>query len=295
MSASAASEISPQSEYIQHHLVHFNNIGEKQKLIADFNVINYDSIFWTLSMGLIVVFVLWLAARKATSGVPNRFQGFVEMLVDMVDQQARGIVQNETSRKFVSPLALTVFCWIVLMNTLDLVPVDFINTIFRILGIGQHHGDLLYYHRILPTADLNVTMGMSMGVLLLMFYYGIKIKHATGFFSELFTAPFHAHGFAAVLLAPANFLLNIVEFAAKSVSLGMRLFGNMFAGELVFMLIALLGGAWTGFNAMSIGLGIGHVLAGSVWAIFHILIVLLQAFIFMMLTLVYIGQSHEGH
>ena len=295
MSASVASEISPQSEYIQHHLVHFNNIGEKQKLIADFNVINYDSIFWTLSMGLIVVFVLWLAARKATSGVPNRFQGFVEMLVDMVDQQARGIVQNETSRKFVSPLALTVFCWIVLMNTLDLVPVDFINTIFRILGIGQHHGDLLYYHRILPTADLNVTMGMSMGVLLLMFYYGIKIKHATGFFSELFTAPFHAHGFAAVLLAPANFLLNIVEFAAKSVSLGMRLFGNMFAGELVFMLIALLGGAWTGFNAMSIGLGIGHVLAGSVWAIFHILIVLLQAFIFMMLTLVYIGQSHEGH
>jgi F-type H+-transporting ATPase subunit a len=295
MSASAASEISPQSEYIQHHLVHFNNIGEKQKLIADFNIINYDSIFWTLSMGLIVVFVLWLAARKATSGVPNRFQGFVEMLVDMVDQQARGIVQNETSRKFVSPLALTVFCWIVLMNTLDLVPVDFINTIFRILGIGQHHGDLLYYHRILPTADLNVTMGMSMGVLLLMFYYGIKIKHATGFFSELFTAPFHAHGFAAVLLAPANFLLNIVEFAAKSVSLGMRLFGNMFAGELVFMLIALLGGAWTGFNAMSIGLGIGHVLAGSVWAIFHILIVLLQAFIFMMLTLVYIGQSHEGH
>ena len=295
MSASAASEISPQSEYIQHHLVHFNNIGEKQKLIADFNIINYDSIFWTLSMGLIVVFVLWLAARKATSGVPNRFQGFVEMLVDMVDQQARGIVQNETSRKFVSPLALTVFCWIVLMNTLDLVPVDFINTIFRILGIGQHHGDLLYYHRILPTADLNVTMGMSMGVLLLMFYYGIKIKHATGFFSELFTAPFHAHGFAAVMLAPANFLLNIVEFAAKSVSLGMRLFGNMFAGELVFMLIALLGGAWTGFNAMSIGLGIGHVLAGSVWAIFHILIVLLQAFIFMMLTLVYIGQSHEGH
>jgi F-type H+-transporting ATPase subunit a len=246
-------------------------------------------------MGLIVVFVLWLAARKATSGVPNRFQGFVEMLVDMVDQQARGIVQNETSRKFVSPLALTVFCWIVLMNTLDLVPVDFINTIFRIFGIGQHHGDLLFYHRILPTADLNVTMGMSMGVLLLMFYYGIKIKHATGFFSELFTAPFHAHGFAAVLLAPANFLLNIVEFAAKSVSLGMRLFGNMFAGELVFMLIALLGGAWTGFNAMSIGLGIGHVLAGSVWAIFHILIVLLQAFIFMMLTLVYIGQSHEGH
>ena len=138
-------------------------------------------------------------------------------------------------------------------------------------------------------------MGMSMGVLLLMLYYGLKIKTPGGFVKELFTAPFHGHGFAAVLLAPANFLLNLVEYAAKSVSLGMRLFGNMFAGELVFMLIALLGGAWTGFNAMSVGLGIGHILAGSIWAIFHILIVLLQAFIFMMLTLVYIGQAHEGH
>jgi F-type H+-transporting ATPase subunit a len=138
-------------------------------------------------------------------------------------------------------------------------------------------------------------MGMSMGVLLLMLYYGLKIKTPGGFVKELFTAPFHGHGFSAIVLAPANFLLNLVEYAAKSVSLGMRLFGNMFAGELVFMLIALLGGAWTGFNAMSVGLGIGHILAGSIWAIFHILIVLLQAFIFMMLTLVYIGQAHEGH
>jgi F-type H+-transporting ATPase subunit a len=246
-------------------------------------------------MGLIVVFVLWLAARRASAGVPGRFQGFVEMLIDMVDQQARSIVPNVKSREFVSPLALTVFCWIVLMNTLDLVPVDFPTFVLHLFGLGEHHGDPLYYHRILPTADLNIPMGMSMGVLLLMLYYGIKIKHPMGFVSELFTAPFHAHGIGAVILAPANLLLNLVEYAAKSVSLGMRLFGNMFAGELVFMLIALLGGAWTGFNGVSIGLGIGQILAGSVWAIFHILIVLLQAFIFMMLTLVYIGQSHEGH
>jgi F-type H+-transporting ATPase subunit a len=138
-------------------------------------------------------------------------------------------------------------------------------------------------------------MGMALGVLLLMFYYGIKIKHPFGFVKELFTAPFHGHGVMVLVLAPANFLLNLVEYAAKSVSLGMRLFGNMFAGELVFMLIALLGGAWTGWNVMSISLGVGHILAGSVWALFHILIVLLQAFIFMMLTLVYIGQAHEGH
>jgi F-type H+-transporting ATPase subunit a len=180
------------------------------------------------------------------------------------------------------------------MNALDLIPVDLPHVIFHAMGLGDV-GDPLHYHRILPTADLNVPMGMSMGVLLLMLYYGIKVKHLGGFFKELFTAPFHAHGWAAVLLAPANILLNLVEYTAKSVSLGMRLFGNMFAGELVFMLIALLGGAWTGFNAMSIGLGIGHVLAGSVWALFHILIVLLQAFIFMMLTLVYIGQAHEKH
>ena len=238
---------------------------------------------------------MMLAARRATSGVPGRLQGFVEMVVDMVDQQARSIVPSAESRKFVSPLALTVFVWIVLMNCLDFVPVDLPHVVFHALGFGHEVTDPLYYHRILPTADLNIPMGMSLGVLLLMFYYGIKIKHPGGFVKELFTAPFHAHGFAALLLAPANFALNLVEYAAKSVSMGMRLFGNMFAGELVFMLIALLGGAWSGWNAMSVGLGIGHVLAGSVWAIFHILIVLLQAFIFMMLTLVYIGQSHEGH
>ena len=292
---SANSDVSPQANYIQHHLVHYNNIGEKQGLIADFNVINYDSIFWSILTGVIAILFMMLAARRATSGVPGRLQGFVEMVVDMVDQQARSIVPSAESRKFVSPLALTVFVWIVLMNCLDFVPVDLPHVVFHALGFGHEVTDPLYYHRILPTADLNIPMGMSLGVLLLMFYYGIKIKHPGGFVKELFTAPFHAHGFAALLLAPANFALNLVEYAAKSVSMGMRLFGNMFAGELVFMLIALLGGAWSGWNAMSVGLGIGHVLAGSVWAIFHILIVLLQAFIFMMLTLVYIGQSHEGH
>ncbi|WP_233234271.1 F0F1 ATP synthase subunit A [Bordetella sp. LUAb4] len=291
----AASDVSPQSEYIQHHLVHLNNLGEKQSAIAQFNIVNYDSLFWSILMGLLVVFVLWRAARKATSGVPGRFQMFVESLVDMVEEQAKGIVHNEVSRRFVSPLALTVFLWIVMMNALDFVPVDLPATIFRWIGLGSHHGDPLYYHRILPTADLNVPMGMSLGVLLLMFYYGIKIKHPGGFVKDLISAPFHGHGIMAVVLLPFNLLLNLIEYAAKSVSLGMRLFGNMFAGELLFMLIALLGGAWTGWNATSVGLGLGQILAGSIWAIFHILIVLLQGFIFMMLTLVYIGQAHEGH
>lgn len=291
----AASDVSPQAEYIQHHLVHLNNIGEPQSAIARFDIINYDSLFWSLLMGLIVVYFLWRAARSATAGVPGRFQMFVESMVDMVEEQAKGIVPNEISRRFVSPLALTVFLWIVLMNALDFVPVDFLGFIFRITGLGAHHGDPLYFHRILPTADLNVPMGMSMGVLLLMLYYGIKIKHPGGFVKDLLVSPFHAHGAVGLLLVPFNLLLNLIEYAAKSVSLGMRLFGNMFAGELLFMLIALLGGAWTGFNATSISLGIGQVVAGSVWAIFHILIVLLQGFIFMMLTLVYIGQAHESH
>jgi F-type H+-transporting ATPase subunit a len=291
----AASDLSPQSEYIQHHLVHLNNTGAKQSVIANFDIVNYDSLFWAILTGLVVVFFLWRAAKLASSGVPGRFQVFVEMMVDMVEEQAKSIVPSEVSRRFVSPLAMTVFLWIVLMNLLDLVPVDFLAWVFKMTGLGAEHGDPLYFHRILPTADLNVPMGMSLGVLLLMFYYGIKMKHPVGFVKELFTAPFHAPGLAGLVLAPFNFLLNAIEYAAKSVSLGMRLFGNMFAGELIFMLIALLGGAWTGFNGASLGLGIGPVLAGSVWAIFHILIVLLQAFIFMMLTLVYVGQAHEGH
>jgi len=291
----AASDVSPQGYYIQHHLVHLNNIGEKQSAIADFSVVNQDSLFWSILMGAIVCLFLWRAAKGATVGVPGRFQVFAEMLIDLVQEQAKAIVPNETSRRFVAPLALTVFLWVILMNTLDLVPVDLLAWLFTVTGLGAEHGDPLYYHRILPTADLNVPMGMAMGVLLLMFYYGIKIKKPGGFVKELFTAPFHGHGAMAVVLAPFNLLLNCIEYIAKSVSLGMRLFGNMFAGELLFMLIALLGGAWTGANLTSISLGIGHILAGSVWAIFHILIILLQAFIFMMLTLVYVGQAHEGH
>src|SRR5690606_36509344 len=172
----------------------------------------------------------------------------VEMLVDMVEDQAKNIVPNENSRRFISPLALTVFLWIILMNTLDLVPVDLMPWILKVTGLGADYGDPVYNHRILPTADLNITIGMSLGVLLLMLYYGIKIKSPGGFVKELFSAPFHGHGLGVVLLAPANLLMNLIEYAAKTVSLGMRLFGNMFAGELVFMLIALLGGAWSGFN-----------------------------------------------
>ncbi len=278
-------------EYIVHHLGHFNSSGKPQKVIADFSIINYDTLFWSITMGTLACFLLWLAARRASAGVPGRFQAFVEMIVEMVDEQSKSIVPNEISRRFVAPLGLTVFVWIIFMNTLDLLPVDLPAWVIGAVGLGE----VIEYHKIVPTADLNGALGMSFGVLLLMLYYGMKIHTPGGFVKGLFTAPFHAHGIGAVLLAPANFLLNLVEYAAKTVSLGMRLFGNMFAGELIFMLIALLGGAWAGANAAGFAFGIGHLIAGSLWAIFHILVIVLQAFIFMMLTLVYIGQAHEGH
>ncbi|UOF93726.1 MAG: F0F1 ATP synthase subunit A [Bordetella sp.] len=287
---------SPFSAYIQHHLIHCNNIGEKQSFIAQFNIINYDSLFWSIFMGCLLIFIFLLIAHRASSENPNRFQILIEMIIEMVDNQSRSIIHNVESRKFVTPLVLTLFIWIIFMNSLDLLPVDLIPSIFSLLGLGSKHGDLLYYHRILPTADLNVTMGMSFGVLLLVFYYKLKLKNINGFLADLLITPFYSKNkFYLILLLPANLILNSVEYAAKSISLGMRLFGNMFAGELVFMLIALLGGAWSGFNTYSILFGLTHILTGSIWGIFHILVIVLQAFIFMMLTLVYIGQAHENH
>ena len=213
---SAAADASPQSEYIQHHLVHFNSSGHKQDLIAQFDIINYDSIFWSSAMGLIAVFVMWLAARRATAGVPGRLQGAIEMLVDMVDQQARSIISSPATRKFAAPLALTVFVWIILMNALDLVPVDLPSVIIHALGFGHEPTDPLYYHRILPTADLNIPMGMSMGVLLLMLYYGIKIKSPGGFVKELFTAPFHAHGIGAQATQHTNLGGSLIRRTGQS-------------------------------------------------------------------------------
>ena len=197
----AASDVSPQSAYIQHHLVHLNNTGEKQSAIAQFDVINYDSLFWSALTGLIVIFFLWRAAHQRRSGPPAGLRGNGRGHGRRPGQGHRPQRQEPSVR---GPAGLTVFLWIILMNALDLLPVDLLPSIWRWTGLGAEHGDPLYYHRILPTADLNVPMGMSLGVLLLMFYYGIKIKHPGGFVKELFTAPFHAHGIAAVVLAPST-------------------------------------------------------------------------------------------
>src|SRR5690606_3430220 len=263
------------SEYIVHHLGHLSS--KHQESIVDFSIINLDTVFWSVAMGILGCLIMYLAARKATSGVPGRFQAAVEMVVEMVDNQAKSIVHGD--RSFIAPLALTVFVWVVLMNSLDFLPVDMFSAFFHAVGWDS----VISHHRVVPTADLNGTMGIALGVLALMLYYSVKIKGVGGFIHELFAAPF------GIYLAPFNLLLNIIEFAAKTVSLAMRLFGNMYAGELLFLLIALLGSTATAFVFF------GHVLAGTIWAIFHILIVVLQAFIFMMLTLVYIGQAHEAH
>jgi F-type H+-transporting ATPase subunit a len=273
--AKAAEHAPTASEYIVHHLGHLAT--RHQEKIVDFSIINMDTIFWSVFAGVLGCLLMWLAARRATSGVPGRFQAFVEMVVEMVEDQSKSIVHG--NRSFIAPLALTVFVWVALMNSLDFLPVDMFASFFRAVGLDG----IFPHHRVVPTADLNGTLGMSLGVLALMVYYSLKIKGVGGWVHELFTAPF------GIWLAPFNLLLNIIEYAAKTVSLGMRLFGNMYAGELLFLLIALLGSMATTFGF------VGHVIAGSVWAIFHILIVFLQAFIFMMLTLVYIGQAHEAH
>ena len=287
--ANAAQHAAPNAgEYIVHHLTHLGT--GKPKGLVDLSIVNWDSVFFTITLGVICCWLLWLAARKATSGVPGRFQAAVEMLVEMVDSQAKGIVHNAHSRKFVAPLALTVFVWIFMLNAMDLLPVDLLPAIWaQIFGAAGHDPEHAYL-RVVPTADLSITMGLSITVLLICLYYNVKIKGLGGWIHELFTAPFGNHW----LLYPFNFAMQLVEFVAKTVSHGMRLFGNMYAGELIFLLIALMGGAFT-LSVTGVLLALGHVVAGTVWAIFHILIITLQAFVFMMLTLVYVGQAHDSH
>jgi F-type H+-transporting ATPase subunit a len=281
-------------EYIIHHLTHLQN--HKPASVVDFTVFNFDSMFWSIGLGVIGCWLLWLAARKATSGVPGRFQAAVEILVEMVDSQAKGIVHNATSRKMVAPLALTVFIWIILLNSMDLLPVDLLPAIWQMIFGAAGHDPHHAYMRVVPTADLSVTMGLSLSVLLICLVYNIKIKGAGGWVHELVTAPFGTskNPFFAILLGIVNLAMQLVEFVAKTVSHGMRLFGNMYAGELLFLLIALLGGAFT-LSATGVVLSLLHIFAGTVWAIFHILIIVLQAFVFMMLTLVYVGQAHDSH
>jgi len=265
------------SGYIQHHLTH--NTGTV--LGGSFH---WDT--WLISLALGALFCLWFGrkARRATAGVPGKGQAFVEMVIEFVDGQVKDVFHGD--RRFIAPLALTIFMWVLFMNTMDLLPLD-IGTGLVTLFAGEQAAHHTYF-RMVPTADLNTTVAMSLSVFLLVIFYSIKAKGAGGFTKELLTAPFHAEGmFGKIALVIPNIVLNLVEYLSKPVSLSMRLFGNMYAGELVFMLIAGLLASWITF--------IPGVLFGAAWGVFHILIILLQAFIFMVLSVVYISMAHEHH
>ena len=279
------------SEYVTHHLDHWTvSIGD-----GWFMKLNVDSLLVSVTIGLLGLGLFWLMGRRATSGVPGKLQAFLEIVVEFIDTQVRDVYHGD--RKFVAPLALTIFVWIFLMNAMKMLPVDLVPGIAHAAGSN--------YFRAVPTADLNTTLAISTTVLILMFAFAIKAKGGLGFGKELLTAPFHAHGAGMkIVLAPANLGLNVIEYLSKPVSLAMRLFGNMFAGELVFLLIALLGAAGGHFIMDVGGFGgtaggilafLGAVLAGAGWSIFHILVITLQAFIFMILTVVYLSMSTEAH
>lgn len=265
------------TEYIQHHLTHNAvQIGS--------GVVHLDS--WATGLGLGLLFCLWfwLLARKATAGVPSKAQAFVELVIEFVDNQVKDVFHGD--RRFLAPLALTIFMWVLFMNTMDLLPLDIGNGLVTLFS-GQevaHHT----FFRMVPTADLNTTVAMSLSIFLLTLFYSVKAKGFGGLGKELLTSPFRTESmFGKIMMVIPNVILNLVEYLSKPVSLSMRLFGNMYAGELVFMLIAGLLASWITFPF--------GVAFGLAWGIFHILIILLQAFIFMVLSVVYIAMAQEHH
>jgi F-type H+-transporting ATPase subunit a len=267
----AGTELTP-SSYIQHHLTFFAKpLGE-----GGFWTLHVDSLVTAVVLGVLGIGSIWWVVRGATSGVPSKRQAFVELLVGFVDDQVKGIFQHGDRNRFIAPAALTVFVWVILMNAMDFLPVDIVAKVLGWLGLHEW--------RIVPTADVNTTFALSLSVLALSIYFAISVKGLGGWIHELFCAPFGAHP----LLWPANFLFNLVEYISKPLSHSMRLFGNMYAGEILFLLL------WMWAATGLVGTAFGF-LFGLGWAIFHILIVALQAYIFMMLTIVYLSMAHEHH
>jgi F-type H+-transporting ATPase subunit a len=257
--ASEVHEATGPTAYIVHHLTDLK-VGE------GFWTFNLDTLFFSALLGLIFILFFKKAADSATSDVPGPLQNFVEMIVEFVDTQVKDSFHGRN--ELIAPLALTIFCWVFLMNAMDLLPVDLLPGIAALVGIP--------YLRVVPTTDLNETFAMSISVFFLIIYYSIKVKGPIGFAKEMLLTPF------GPWMIPFNLLLKLVEELAKPISLGLRLFGNMYAGELIFILIALL--PWWVQPALSFP-----------WAVFHILIITLQAFIFMVLTIVYLSLAHEDH
>lgn len=279
----ASSETLTSAGYIKHHLTNltFGNHPEHGWGIAHgaeeasemgFWAIHLDTMFWSIGLGVLFLYFFTKAAKNATSGVPGPLQNFVEWIVDFVEDNVRGSFSAKND--MVAPLALTIFIWVLLMNIMDIVPVDLIPEFAKLIGIP--------YMKVVPTADPNATFGMSLGVFILIIYYSIKMKGLGGFIGELTLQPFGKAGL------PANLLLEGINLIAKPVSLALRLFGNLYAGEMIFILIALM---YSG----GVILGIFGGALQFVWAVFHLLVVTLQAFIFMVLTIVYLDMAHQEH
>ncbi len=270
----AAEAPADSTEYITHHLTHLS-VGK------GFWSLHVDTIFMSVLLGIVTIGLFYSVSRKATSGVPGKWQAFVEMVVEFIDTTVKEVFHLD--RGFLAPLALTIFVWVFLMNAMDLLPVDLPPTIAGWFGLN--------HWRAVPTADANTTFAMSLTVLIVVLFYSVKAKGPGGYAHELFTAPFGSNP----LLWIPNFVLNVVELLSKPVSLAMRLFGNMYAGELVFMLIALLGASVFTLTVGSAVGFVGQLAMGAAWSIFHILIITLQAFIFMVLTVVYAAMATEHH
>jgi F-type H+-transporting ATPase subunit a len=288
MAAEHAAEQAPTAgEYILHHLTFLKN--KEPSGIIDFSVVHWDSVFFSVLLAVLFAGSFWLAARKAgNTGVPKGFQSFVELIIDFIDTTVKESFSHHS--KVIAPLALTIFAWVFLFNFMDLLPVDLLPKVAHWFGVE--------HLKSVPSTDVNVTFGMSLTVFILIIFYSIKMKGLGGFVSEFTMQPFSSKNpVVKVLLIPANLVLEIVPFLARPISLSLRLFGNLFAGEMIFLLIALLTlNGLAGLTGVGGWIGVfGHVLLGLVWAIFHILVITLQAFIFMVLTIIYLSMAHEHH
>ncbi len=262
------------SGYIEHHLS-FN--AHPVNEAAGFWTLHVDTFVMSVVLGLIVMGLIWLVARKATAGVPSKGQAFVELVFSFVDDQVKNIFHGNR-HSFIAPTALTVFLWVFAMNSMDFLPVDIVAKVVQFFG-GEHAK-----WRAVPTSDINTTFALALSVWILMIFFSIKVKGFGGWMHELFLTPFGTK----IWVMPLNFLFNLIEYVSKPLSHSLRLFGNMYAGEVIFLLLGMW--AATGISGTIFG-----AILGAGWSIFHILIVALQAFIFMMLTVVYLAMAHEGH
>jgi F-type H+-transporting ATPase subunit a len=274
------------TEYILHHQSFLSNKAPHG--IVDFTVINYDTVFFSVLLALVFFVTFWMVVRKATAGVPGRFQNLIEMIIEFIDTQVRDSFHGTS--KLIAPLALTIFCWIFLFNFMDVVPVDLLPAVAR--GAGFEH------LKVVPSTDLNATFALSLTVFILIIFYSVKMKGLVGFIGELTLQPFRSKNFfVQALLVPVNLLLESVTFLARPVSLSLRLYGNLYAGEMIFLLLAVL--TLHGISGLASVGGwlalIAQLILGFVWAAFHLFVITLQAFIFMVLTVVYLAMAHEHH